>query len=93
MVHHNAKLLALGLVHLPESDDIRVLQNLQNLGLLHGFSPLLVGLGRDVDLLDHSIGLVRHALDESGSARLPRAESLELLVHLTVSLLLSGLHF
>ena len=74
VVHNDAKLFAFGFVDLSKGDDVWVLQYLQNFGFLHGLSPLNISFIGDIDLLDDSVRLIRHAFDQGGRARLTRAQ-------------------
>jgi len=55
IVHDNAKLTSLGLVDFFEPDDVRVVQNFENLGLPVGSLLVLLAHLLDVNLLDHRI--------------------------------------
>ncbi len=52
IVHDNTQLAFFGFVDFAETDNIRVLKNLEDLGLVESLATLLLAHGLDVNLLN-----------------------------------------
>lgn len=69
IVHHNAKVALFRLVELPESHDVRMVEHLEDLGLLQRLFFLPLTHLRNVDLLDHAQVFIALTLDQVSFAK------------------------
>ena len=94
VVHNDAQLPLLGLVHFPEADDVRVLQHFQDLRLPQRLPPLILIHILDINLLDYCVLLVGLALHEIRRTEGANAQCLDFLVRLVLLFWLwLALHF
>lgn len=82
VVHHDAQLALLGLVHFAETHDVGVVEDFEDFGLVQRLPSLFLAHLCDVDLLDDSEAVVGEALDEVGCAKGANSKRAHFLVSL-----------
>ena len=80
IVHDNAQLAFLSLVDFPKMNDIRMVENLKNLGFLDGIFLFLFRHTGNINLLDDGISSIALCLYEEGLTKRALANHLDLLV-------------
>ena len=80
IVHDNAQLAFLSLVDFPKMNDIRMVENLKNLGFLDGIFLFLFRHTGNINLLDDGISPIALCLYEEGLTKRALANHLDLLV-------------
>ena len=85
VVHNDAQLALFSLIDLAETNNIGMIQDLQDLSLLESVLPLILAHLPNVDLLDDGELLSALALHQKGLTEGSLTEQLDLLIDLKVS--------